>query len=246
MRHDMAKVVTERPRIGHGVGSVKTGGRVRVTGDVEDFDGGRTRLKMSRLGGCRERKSVGGECHKSFSDLLGPLRGYLRKQVGRHWDDVYSELSQTLDKRSLTGIHIWDHVRTEVQQHCWMGVSGTIYSDTKYGSTRYSPTCEVSGLYVHPLTRRLCWSDRRAPRYRPPVDRDVVKLGPLADLRRVGGIWYECRYGLAERWVAPRYGYLPGVIIRAGYFEDQRVMVHKRQLGRAELRARGLRNENRA
>ena len=34
--------------------------------------------------------------------MLGPLRRYLRKQVGRPWDKVWSEITVTLDSRSLT------------------------------------------------------------------------------------------------------------------------------------------------
>ena len=153
MRPDMAKVVTERPRRGSHNKSLKTGVRVRVQDvdraeELDDFDGGPTRHPVSSHG-------QHGWDAKEFSDLLGPLRGYLRKQVGRPWDKVYSELSATLDRRGVSGSHIWDHVKMEVSQNCWLGVSGKIYEVSRFGNSS-----EADGLYVHPITRLLCYRHR--------------------------------------------------------------------------------------
>jgi hypothetical protein len=58
---------------------------------------------------------------KEFSDVLGPLRRYLRKQAGRPWDKVWSEIATTLDSRSLTGQHIFDHIRRELMDAVFVG-----------------------------------------------------------------------------------------------------------------------------
>jgi hypothetical protein len=79
MRDDMAKVVTERPRRGHGNKSKKTSGTL-----IRHYD--------------------------PDANLLSPLKRYLRSCVGRPWRKVHSELSRTLDRRSVTGSHIWDHL----------------------------------------------------------------------------------------------------------------------------------------
>ena len=47
---------------------------------------------------------------KELSDLINPLRRYLRSCIGRPWAEVHSELSRKLDRRSVAGSHIWDHV----------------------------------------------------------------------------------------------------------------------------------------
>lgn len=88
---------------------------------------------------------------KEFSDLLEPLRRYLRKQVGRPWDKVWSEITHSLDSRSLTGQHIFDHIQSEVDRHVWLGPDGRLYH------TRWSGPLPVSGLYVHPSTGVLCY-----------------------------------------------------------------------------------------
>jgi hypothetical protein len=139
----MAKVVTERPRRGHGNPSRKWGRRLgKHEQNAEDH--GPTRAPIAR-----HHQYVWNA--KEFSDLLGPLRRYLRKQVGRPWDKVWSEISRTLDNRSLSGQHIFDHIRWEVEHHASLGADGRVYH------SRWAGLVPVSGLYVHPRTRLLCY-----------------------------------------------------------------------------------------
>ena len=126
MRKDMAKVVTEAPRRGHANSSKKWGRRLRKDG---------MRAGGPRSGACGHRRGAASiATRKDFSDLLGPLRRYLRKQVGRPWDKVWSEITQTLDSRSLTGQHIFDHIRWEVEQEAWIGDDGRLYHKRRWGA----------------------------------------------------------------------------------------------------------------
>jgi hypothetical protein len=145
MRSDMAKVVTEAPRHGHANPSRKWGRRLRKD-EYELDDHGPMRVSSARR---RQYTNW-----KDFSDVLGPLRRYLRKQVGRPWDKVWSEITQTLDRRSLTGQHIFDHISWEVEQHAWVDSDGRVYRKRQWGSIE-----PIRGLYVHPVTRLL----RHAP-----------------------------------------------------------------------------------
>ncbi len=150
MRNDMAKVVTEKPRRGHGNSSMKTARRLSK-GDFDADDHGPMRHAVSRN---RQYADP-----KTFSDLLGPLRRYLRKQVGRPWNAVYSDLSAALDKRSLTGLHIWDHIRQEVEQRCELGAGGRVLC--YQAAARYRGGEPVWGLYVHPMNGLLCYRQQR-------------------------------------------------------------------------------------
>ena len=145
MRSDMDKVVTERPRYGHANRSKKTGLKINRVDPNRDYD------TPKRLSSSKGRQY--GWDAKEFSDRIGPLKRFLRSQVGRHWGKVYSELSEVLDKRSLTGRHIWVHIRQEVKVDCLVGADGKIYSDP-----RYEPWYPVKGLYVHPRTRILSYA----------------------------------------------------------------------------------------
>ena len=146
MRRDMSKVVTERPRYGHANPSKKTALRIRRFELEDEFDHLPKRISSSR-------HSQHGWAAKEFSDRIGPLRRFLRSRIGRHWDQVYSEMSQSLDKRSLTGRHIWAHVWIEVARNCTIGSDGKVYPNPKYG--RHFP---VRGLYIHPKTGILSWA----------------------------------------------------------------------------------------
>jgi hypothetical protein len=142
MRDDMAKVVTERPRRGHGNGSKKTTGPL-----IRRFDPDREYDEPTRLPVARGRQ-YGYEA-KEFSDLINPLKRYLRSCLGRPWNNVHSELSLKLDRRSVAGSHIWDHVMSEIETDCYIGDNRLAYSNRR----RYPNTeIPVDGLYVHPRT----------------------------------------------------------------------------------------------
>src|SRR5689334_16742725 len=89
MRTDMHKIVVERERARGLPGNRKWHKRLRyVEGD--DYE---DEVKFASS----SRKRQYGYYAKEFSDVLAPLKGYLRRNVGRPWDKVYSELRQGLD-----------------------------------------------------------------------------------------------------------------------------------------------------
>ena len=148
MRRDMAKVVTEAPRGGHANPSKKWGRRLRRD-EYDGDDHGPSRAPVAR------RRQYGWHA-KELSDVLGPLRRYLRKQVGRPWNHVWSEITRTLDLRSVAGQRIFDHIRSEVALNTWIGGDGRAYHIWMLGQAH-----PVRGLYVHPRTGLLRRQDSR-------------------------------------------------------------------------------------
>jgi hypothetical protein len=204
----MAKVVTERPRRGHGNSSKKWGRRLgKNEHDAEDH--GPTRAPIAR------RHQYGWNA-KEFSDLLGPLRRYLRKQVGRPWNKVWSEIVRNLDSRSLSGQHIFDHIRWEVEQHVFLRPDGNLYRN------RWSELVPVSGLYVHPSTRLLCYARESWRGYRAgpflkaqaALRRFGIDVCKAADIRRyrvdVTRVWERREDG----WFIHTYRYVPEQLVR--------------------------------
>jgi hypothetical protein len=208
MRYDMAKVVTERPRRGHGNPSKKWGRRLRRE-EYDADDHGATRAPIAR------RHEYGWEA-KEFSDLLGPLRRYLRKQVGRPWEKVWSEITSTLDSRSLTGSHIFDHIRSDVEQHVWIGSDGRLYHNCR------SWPAPIGGLYVHPTTTLLCYAReswrgfRGGPfvKARAALRAFGIDASTAAEIRRyrVDGmrVWERRECG----WFIHTYCYVPEQLVR--------------------------------
>lgn len=192
---------------------------------------GRRKGAKNNLGLTRAKASAGGQYgwdSKDFTDVLGPLRGYLLKQVGRPWDKVYSELAANLDRRTMSGRHIWTHVWMDVQIHTFIGPDGKVWERPRF-SWAAKGGYPVQGLYVHPRTKLLCtttksWNGSRTYgnwTVEPKVDDGTEELvadltgkrkyptwrqkdDARRELRRIHGIWYEVAYERVEH-VEPAY-----------------------------------------
>jgi hypothetical protein len=194
MREDLAKCTTERPRSGGSWAAcykLKFGGKVRVSTDPEDsYD--------DEFGGFKSSARRRHFEYKQFTDRLGALRGNIRKAVGRPWNDVFSEFSRILDRRSVSGHHIWSHMMWEVEPRTFM-VGSEVWCRTMDGNE-----CPVSGFYVHPLTGIL---EEAPDRYTKAIGRarwaKKKELEfPVPDevgwhYKQFEGLWF--RYRVVER-----------------------------------------------
>lgn len=229
MRSDMKKVVVERPRWASRQRNQKFGARLRYIPDHDYED--------------QPKKARGFESYahgyqKRFTDVLGPLWGFLGKNVGRPWDKVYSELCANLDKRKVTGKHIFDHVEDMVQTKCFIGDDGRVWAN-RWGSEQ-----RVSGMYVHPRTGLLCdtptKSKRERRRKRENGETSFLYLTDTFGYRRFEGIWYRVKLQrmsinwenyqrtptiwdiFRKRWIKPGIG-------------EHWIALEKWQCGRADL-----------
>lgn len=234
MREDMSKVVIERPRWGHSLPSMKTSLRLRRYDPEDEYEDFPKRAPASR-----GRQKDGG---KSFSDLLSPLRRYLRSNVGRSWDKVYSEMKQHLDSRKTTGQHIFDHVKWEVAQDCYIGKDGKVYQQSR--SWRQHP---VEGLYVHPRTKLLCWKQpqrRRQERLAREAQKEITRI-PINGYRsyiKLNGIWYIAELEETDPRKKPRVEDVMKELYKEGHCEWW--ILRKKQCSRKELKLAGLTNDN--
>ena len=229
MRSDMKKVVVERPRRGSRQRNNKFGARLRYIPDHDYED--------------EPKKPRGFESYRAgskkwFTDVLGPLWGFLGKNVGRPWDKVYSELCANLDKRKVTGKHIFDHVDDMVQTNCFIGEDGRVWANS-WGSEQ-----PVNGMYVHPRTGLLCEtpnvSKRQRQRKREKGETSFLYLTDTFGYRKFEGIWYRVKLQrmsinwenyhrtptiwdiFRKRWIKPGIG-------------EHWIPLEKFQCGRAEL-----------
>lgn len=180
MRRDMAKVIVERPRILEG--SPRKG-----RGLDEDLP--------SKIGMRRHQRLRGG--FKMLNENLSPLRRFLHKQVGRRWDDVYSEIAENLRADNTVQQHVRDHIRDFVDiipgPEQWYT---TILPDgTK--ERRLRPSWR--DLYVDPrdgiLKRNKAREGRAAwRRHKEKKLIDTVVLDGMHELKLIGGIWFEVTY----------------------------------------------------
>ena len=160
MRADMFKVIVERPRWGAShASSVK--------------------LKKDRN---PDRKVIGLKRHalenapycKSLNENLAPLVRFIRKQVGRPWDDVFSEICAHLDTGSTVKMHVRTHLKDFILINISRGRNGELISNGHVlePGQRYRWWCE---LYVDPddgLLKDRAWFWRDHGRDCPTKKRD--------------------------------------------------------------------------
>ncbi|MGB6675804.1 MAG: hypothetical protein WBE44_03850 [Terriglobales bacterium] len=187
MRRDLAKCTTERPRHGRSRAITKKyGGNVRVNPDREhDYP--------EEYGGFRSSSRNRQANAKGFSDFLSPLRGAIRKSIGRPWDDVFGEFCETLDRRGLSGYHIWTHLMWEVETTTFLGDDGEVYAWPPSPPFGGRPS-KVNGFYVHPLTRLLLYKEpKRFRRLKNKPKREILVPGNEPQVyRRIDGLWFRC------------------------------------------------------
>jgi len=67
---------------------------------------------------------------KELGDRIAPLRAYLHKQVGRPWADVWHDICEHADYRTIRGLHLRQHVWIEVERDRYRGWGETLFIDT--------------------------------------------------------------------------------------------------------------------
>lgn len=205
MREDMPKVIIDLPREGSFLRNRKSGLRLRgeklrrVLDTLDEYDSGPSTFPM-----CMRNRYTGWFGTKRQTDRLNPLERFLKKQVGRNWNAIHSEISRRLDNRTVVnGRHFWTHVEQYVELHCYIADDGFAY-------VREYSGYKVSGLYVHPTTNILCFqkvsSSVRNPKKgkffqslekygvgkHNPEDFRVISKGII--LERRSGVWFINTY----------------------------------------------------
>lgn len=237
MKPYFSKLLTEQERAGSRNPSIKTGLRLKYDPD-SDYDDQPTRAKM-----CRRNKQnpLGDYNWKELTDVLSPLYGYLEKNVGRPWDMVYSELCQGLDRRSVSGQHVFTHLWQYVDTNCWIGAdTGTVYTDGRRGPDT------PDDFYVHPWSGLLCqvpdresWRKKyRREQANKPIEE--IKVSPEKSYNLIDGIWYFTEYTMVKVW-RERVDYSGRVRLDGPFFDA--VFHNKRQLSKKELRYLKLKNQ---
>jgi hypothetical protein len=180
MRTDLFKVIVERPR-----GYKGTDTRAKRRRD--DFEG------PPFLG---MRAGFG---YRALNENLRPLQRYLRSQVGRPWNKVYSEIARHIDRRNTVQQHVYQHIEDFVAvKAAWQ--HGRLVDLDAYGGID-----ELSQeLYVDPRTGLLrlnkhyrTWGQKRrdgAAEHAAEVHARKRIIDDFTQLHLIDGEWYEIRF----------------------------------------------------
>jgi len=217
MRADLKDVIIDIGRWGKHDPPKKT----QPTNDVDELE------KLPEYEGSKKRYSEGG-WGWHFGDRLSPLDRALRKNVGRPWNKVYSELVASADSRNIRGWHLRDHIDSMVlslneykvlKERRWYRSRGLFYVDER-GILRQE-------------------NEYRKHQWNRPKDPDNCTIGDRR-FTRVNNCWFEAWY--EEKDVAEQFwNYITQK--RETRYNKEEYIARKRQLGKKELKALGLSNE---
>lgn len=138
---------------------------------------------------------------KTFNENLTPLRGQIRKAVGKRWDKFYSELSKVFDMRSVINQHIVLHLNQFVERDIFER-NGELWVGDRFGS-RYHPLREATRTeyYVDPrdgiIKRNRAYrtsrqiSRERRKHYQKEIDAIYRELPDGSVLRNIEGNWFH-------------------------------------------------------
>lgn len=242
MRSDMHKVICEEPR--HGGGPEKHLRRANLPCEL-----------LTKFEGIRRAHSR----RKWFGEHLGPLRRWLRSQVGRPWNDVYGEACAVIKPDSVVRNHIKFHLLEFVHRHTYLR-DGRIWCFTAGWGGSELPVEEAasqwSPFYVHPVTRLLCEAPSRPRRRWPEAHEQRLAhtlrwLSESKVLRLLNGLWFECTVSFfPQRFVRGQepteYDWAERRVIGPGQASNTYgkgvFCSAKRQLSHRELKRLGLTN----
>jgi len=199
--------------------------------------------------------------YRDLNENLNPLRRYLRAQVGRPWNKVYSEIAENIDRRNTVQQHIYQHLAA------FVAIKVTRRNGQLVDLTRDLAAWRSGALwqelYVDPRTGLLrvnedydsCRRDssERARAQQAKIDARRRVLDELTQLHLLDGEWYEVRLARLPASVRPADALFDVVMKRAVppagkdlrerqrlYGSHQVYAVSKRQLSRREKKRHRL------
>lgn len=240
MRADMFKVIVERPRW-----ASRHAPAVKLKKDA-DFDRNFVGLKRHAWEQARYTKSL--------SENLAPLKRYLHKQRGRRWDDVFSEICQSLDTTSTVKMHVREHVEDFIMVRICVDRQGMWLGQHRWRGTqpldRWWPD-----LYVDPDDGIIKETDALRGALGLPLRRAFVRTctcypqGPFADFKRLcetsilikrKGLWFHCELDRDPKCGDPHLRF--ELIEKQWETHERWKVVKMAQLSSKALKRHGLRN----
>jgi len=180
MRKDMHRVIIETSRKG------KTYARpIRKKISVHDLtdDGDIKDNYPTKISTKRDAAGSGDPSYQD--DRLRPIIRYLKKQVGRRWDDVWSEICA--NNQDFMGDHLRRHVLGYVSEKVRIEGDEIIDLERNYAVYYYGDY-----FYVDPVSGVLKQVPRRVFRPNKAVFNIVSMDG--VDYFKHDGIWYRVKY----------------------------------------------------
>lgn len=193
MRKDMSKVIVERPRKYNK--DNKGTFRNKLKEEKEDEETIRSSMKI-RNG-----------CTKELDENLNPLIRFLRSNVGKQWNSVYSDICKNIRPTNEVQRHVLQHVKWEVETGCFTDENGIVL---KSNGELFNPYSYRDSFYVDQsgilkLYSRQSFKKRHIP-YHNPVNDLIPKEKELEFFYKIDKFWYEVKLSKISNY--SKYDYI--------------------------------------
>ena len=143
---------------------------------------------------------------RSFGENLSPIPRFLKANVGRPWDKVYSEIRETCDSSSAVGNHIMQHmwgwvVRPELIFYKggkpWVRTEGWV-KEQPLANSNMEFFVNEAGILLENRNRKTRGQRHRenAKKWKEELAKKEKDLTPFLVLKKEEGLWYSHSYAL--------------------------------------------------
>jgi hypothetical protein len=206
VRADMARLAVDIPRAGSHFKNMKTGGKVDPHIEWDDQNIPTRQSRRHRWTHVPMEKTMG--------DYLDPFYNFLRRSVGRIWNDVYSEIRAVISRDSMIGDHLLrSHLRNDVSPQ------GSVHK--RYNSF----FVDDNGVL----------QERKWESFRPVLNTlEKISLSETVSLEQRKGFWFRVTYVKHM----PGDPFIDGhqILIPNYYTQITFEEVSRKQLGKRELK----------
>lgn len=185
MRSDMDKVIVERPRVGSRLPSRKKGYRKYIQSTPVDELPKQEQL----LGRWKGRE-------KWLNEHLGPMRRFLRSNVGRPWNNVHQELCEHISFSNAVQAHVLAHIYQYVQRNVFVESPSRVFIRGGHSWYGLNPLQE-NEMYVCPHSGLL----KVVKKLRP--HKLSLRISVSDDMKYLqrDGRWWEVKVRKREEWL---------------------------------------------
>jgi len=141
MRKDMQKVIHERG---------KTSGGSPLSNQVRRSRG--KRIDAETASDRESMKPADWRERRQSQEMLGPIKRYLRSNVGRPWNSVWSDICRRFPSATKLGSEFRDNLSLWVELNV-VEVEGELFDSRGYSIKQHYYNC----FFVHPKLGTLCF-----------------------------------------------------------------------------------------
>lgn len=157
------------------------------TGSRSDY-GGRGKIDYRNVEDAPQREKIVYGRTKHCRTTYNSVQNFLRSRVGKSWDSIYSEISQSVSKKTKAGEEFHTALRWSVEFNTKIVDGRAVKSDGE----ELNATYRACDFYICPKTKTLKKTPKKTTvKYRSNRDSVSLDIDDNRQYHKIDNIWYE-------------------------------------------------------